>query len=108
MRELTGSHENVLYLDCQSSQRVVHICHNSANHRVEKGDFFILYKLDINESDFLKISIVCFPKFRIPMQNSMQNNLSGRMDDQLLTMDTEIRGQIKRETFFSLYLFCSI
>lgn len=53
---------------------------------------FILFKLHINESDFLKISIECFTKFRIPMQNSMQNNLSGRMDDQLLTMDTEIRG----------------
>lgn len=50
-----------------------------------------------------------FTKFRIPKQNSMQSNLSGRMDDQLLvTMDTEVRGQIKRETFFSLYPFCSI
>lgn len=30
------------------------------------------------------------------------------MDDQLLALAREIRGQIKRKTFFALYPFCSI
>lgn len=48
-----------------------------------------------------KISLICFTKFRISMQNSMQKNVCGSMDDQWLTMAREIGGQTKRKTFSS-------
>lgn len=59
LRKLIGSHEKVLYLDYQSSHRAIYICQIQQAMQLKRVNF-ILYKLHINESNFLKLNYMLY------------------------------------------------